>query len=490
MSLNASLANALSGLRVNNKLTEATSNNLANALTDSYGRQIVEVSSMARGGAGAGVRVAATTRAMAPEYTLPRREADSDAAHRGAVADALVRLGAALGEAGGEDGLFLRLSEFETSLGTLANAPEESTRQDAAIEKARDLAAFLNRLSQTGTQIRQRADTEIAAQVARVNGNLALIDDLNGKIQLLAGDDLSLPTLVNEREKLIDEVSAAIPVKTQVQRNGEVHLYTAEGIFLLREDPAPLSFTPNPTITPAMAYAPGGAGALSGLSVGTQEITPGAGTIFAVRSGSLAGQFAIRDQAGTAFQDRIDRFAADLIARFEDPAVDPTLAAGDPGLFTDAGGVLDISTIEGLAGRISVNALADPVQGGSAAALRDGLQAAAPAPASSDTILRNMLGALRTRSTTTVPGLGGLYSSAELAAGIVEQTALARTDAEAEAGRTSATRATLAEAEAARIGVDQDAELSRLIQIEQAYNANVRIIQTVSEMLQEIVELR
>lgn len=490
MSLNTSLANALSGLRVNNKLTEATSNNLANALTDSYGRQIVHVSSMAQGGAGAGVRVAGTERAMAPEYTRPRREADSDTAHRAAISDVLVRIGGALGEADGDDGLFRRLGEFEASLRSLADAPEEGTRQNAAVEKARDLVSVLNGLSGAAVEVRQRADREIAAQVARVNGNLQQIDDLNDKIQLLAGDDLSLPALINEREKLIDEVSATIPVRPQLQSNGTVHLYTAEGVFLLREDPAPLSFTPNPTITPPMLYAPGGAGALSGLFVGTQEITPGAGGIFEVRSGSLAGQFAVRDQIGVAFQQRIDLFAADLIARFEDPAVDPTLAAGDPGLFTDAGGVLNMTMVEGLAGRIAVNALADPAAGGSPAVLRDGLQAAAPGPVSSDTILRNMIDAMRIRSATTIPGLGGVYSTADLAAGIVELTALDRVDAETETGRVSATRAALAEAEADRVGVDQDQELSRLIQIEQAYNANVRIIQAVSDMLQEIVELR
>lgn len=490
MSLNTSLANALSGLRVNNKLTEATSNNLANALTDNYGRQVVHVSSMARGGAGAGVRIAGTERAMAPEYTLPRRQADGDAARQTAIAASLVRIGSELGEADGEDGLFRRLGEFEASLRALADAPEEGPRQEAAIEKTRDVASFLNTLSTTATEIRQRADSEIANQVDRVNRNLALIDDLNGKIQLLSTEDLSLPALINEREKLIDEVSAIVPVKTQVQQNGSVHLYTAEGIFLLREDPAPLGFTPNPTITPPMVYVPAGAGALSGIFVDAQEITPGAGNIFELRSGSLAGQVAIRDQVAVAFQERIDLFAADLIARFEDPAVDPTLGAGDPGLFTDAGGVLDMSVIEGLAGRIAVNALADPAQGGTATALRDGLQAAVPGPASSDGILRTMLSALRNPAATTIPGLSGVYGSVDLVAGIVQQTAIERTEAEAEAGRRSTARAALAEAEADRIGVDQDAELSRLIQIEQAYNANVRIIQTVSDMLQEIVELR
>ena len=74
----------------------------------------------------------------------------------------------------------------------------------------------------------------------------------------------------------------------------------------------------------------------------------------------IAGHFQVRDQITLTMQDQLDRFAADLIARFEDPTVDPTLAAGDAGLFTDAGGVLNPANLEGLAGRLVLNPLADP----------------------------------------------------------------------------------------------------------------------------------
>ena len=79
---------------------------------------------------------------------------------------------------------------------------------------------------------------------------------------------------------------------------------------------------------------------------------------------------------------------------------------------------------------------------------------------------------------------------AEMASGLVETTAIERTDADTSAARITATRHALADSEAARIGVDKDAELASLIQIEQAYNANVQIIQTVSRMMQELMELR
>ena len=373
----------------------------------------------------------------------------------------------------------------------LAETPEAEPRQASAVDAAKDLVALLNRLSDAAATTRQNADASIDAEVATVNTNLQKIADLNAKIQFIAPTDLTLPTLIDERERLVDEISAIIPVKGQLQDSGALHLYTAEGVFILRERAETVSFNHNAIITAQMEYQPAGAGALSGIFVGTQEITPGSGDRFAVHSGSLAGHFTMRDDLAIDFQDRIDGFAADLVARFEDPTVDPTLTAGDPGLFTDGGAPLDPLLVTGLAGRISLNALADPLQGGTVSALRDGLQAAAPGPAASDTIVRNLLGTLRAPNAASgVPGLSGAYSSIELAAGIVEITAIARTGAETDASRINATRIAMAEAEASRIGVDQDAELASLIQIEQAYNANVQIIQTVSRMMQELTELR
>lgn len=491
MSISASLANALSGIRVNNKLAETASNNLANMLTDGYGRQVVNVGSVALGGQGAGARVTSIDREMALEYTRPRRQADSETADLDARAEALTRLGVALGEADGDDGLFLRIQTFETRLRELAESPDATPRHDATIEAAKDVATMLNRLSETAAIIRQDADAAIHVDVQSVNTNLQRIADLNAEIQLLKATDNSFPALVDQRERLIDEVNAVIPVQTQVQSSGAIHLYTNEGFFLLRENPKVIDFTPQDLITAPMVYAPGGAGALSGLTVDGEEISPGSGERFAVQSGSLAGHFAARDEIGPLFQERIDRIAADLIARFEDPAVDPTLAAGDAGLFTDAGAILDLSVIEGLAGRISINALADPSQGGDAAKLRDGLQSATAGPTSSDTILRSLLDTLRgDRAGAGVPGLTGSYSAAELVSGVVELTAISRTSAETDVTRQNAMRTALAEAEAERVGVDRDAELASLIQIEQAYNANVQVIQTVSRMLQELSELR
>ncbi len=99
-----------------------------------------------------------------------------------------------------------------------------------------------------------------------------------------------------------------------------------------------------------------------------------------------------------------------------------------------------------------------------------------------------MLDALTTpAAAVTVPGLGTQVLLAGAASGLAELTAFDRVAAEGSAVALSSTRATLASAEAEAIGVDSDAELQALIQIEQAYAANVQVIQAASRMLDELL---
>ncbi|MEM1159956.1 MAG: flagellar hook-associated protein FlgK, partial [Pseudomonadota bacterium] len=213
MSLSTSLANALSGLRVNSRLTAAASNNLANALTPGYGRQTLEVGSLSLAGEGAGVRVISANRAASPGLTAARRNADGEAALLAPQSEALSRLGSVLGEPTDIDGLFRRLETFETTLRQFAETPESQPRQIQVVNDARDLTGILNQISSEVATLRQSADFDIATDVATVNRNLYSIQELNQRIQLLSSADQNFAILVDQRERLIDEVSAIVPVQ-------------------------------------------------------------------------------------------------------------------------------------------------------------------------------------------------------------------------------------------------------------------------------------
>jgi flagellar hook-associated protein 1 FlgK len=489
MSITSALSNALSGLTATSRLAEVTSGNLANALTDGYGRQSVNLSSTVIGGYGSGVAVSGLNRASSPELTSARRIADGDLAGGQAELDALVRLERTLGLAGGDDTFATRILDFEASLRQLAETPELAPRQAAVAAAADDVAVKLNQISTESARVRQTADADITRQVTEVNDSLGKIARLNRQIQIFASSGRDTASLIDQREQLIDRVASIVPIREHARADGVVELTTAQGLALVDTRAQEIQFTASPIITAPMRYD-GGAGALSGLALNGVDITPGGPGSQAIASGALASQFAIRDSIAPAVSDRADALAADLIGRLAASSVDPTLVPGAPGLFTDDGAAYDPLTLTGLAGRIQLNATVDPDAGGDPALIRDGLGATAPGPATNGDLPRALLDALTAiGGIITVPGLSPGLSFAGTAAGLIELTAFDRVSIETDIAALSSTRETLASAEADAIGVDSEVELQALIQIEQAFAANVQVIQTASRMLDELLEI-
>lgn len=477
MSISQALSTANSGLGAASRQASIAGQNIANALTPGYSRRDVSLAERALAGEGAGVRVAGIARAQAPAITFERRGADADAARDGARADAASAIARLLGGPEDAGALFGKYAAFDRALRALANTPDSAPAQNAAIGAAATLVAGVNSLAQSYQTMRMTADRDIADKVDAVNAALKQIENLNSDIAsaTVAGRDAS--ALLDQRDRFLDQINEAIPVRALTRENGRIDLMTIEGVMLLAGTARTVSFTPSPVIAAGMTLANG---ALSGLSADGVAISP--------KSGAVAGLLAVRDDIAPAAAAELDALAEDLIARFSAAGVDPTLAPGAPGLFTDAGGALAPPVAAGLAGRLSLNAAADPAQGGAAWRLRDGLGAAAPGAIGSNTLLRGLLAQLdqpRANAISNGRALTALEAAADLSASAGARSAsfdAALQSSEAYAG-------VLRDAELSVTGVDTDAELQNLLIIEQSYAANARLIEAVQAMIDRLLEI-
>ena len=187
-------------------------------------------------------------------------------------------------------------------------------------------------------------------------------------------------------------------------------------------------------------------------------------------------------------QTEVDAVARDLVERFQGPA-DPTLSTADPGLFTDAGTLFDPLNEVGLSARLSVNAMADPDQGGALWHLRDGLLATTPGPVGDGTGLQRLVGALQAgRAPATGANAGITTSTSGLAASFLSHVASDHQVARADQSYAAARYDTMKKLEL-QGGVDTDQEMQSLLLVEQAYTANARVIQTVDTLLQALLRI-
>ncbi|QFT58387.1 Flagellar hook-associated protein 1 [Sulfitobacter sp. THAF37] len=484
MTISGALTNAMSGLRAASRGAEVVSSNISNALTPGYARRVLALSTQATGGA-SGVQIDGVVRIMDAALASDRRMAEADQTHADSRVQFHTRFETLIGTPDDPASLSARIAGFENSLISAASRPDAPERLVASVGAARDLATGLRDASAGVQAARGDADRNIARMVDELNIALEHVVELNTQITALQVQGGNTATLQDQRQQVVDRIATLAPVREVPRDNGQIALYSTGGAVLIDGTAAVIGFEPVNVVTPHMSLADG---TLSGLTVNGQSVRTDSDR-GALRGGALAGQFAIRDEHGVAAQAQLDTLARDLIERFEDPAVDPTLGAGDAGLFTDGGAPLDPLDTVGLAQRLSVNSAVDPQQGGEAWRIRDGMNAVVQGNAGDATLLQAFSQALNDPRPVTGGGIGGQsFGAMSLAATLASNIGADRTNAEQILSFATSRLTELTERQLAD-GVDSDAEIQRLMLIERAYAANARVIETVDEMMQTLLRM-
>jgi flagellar hook-associated protein 1 FlgK len=485
MSITSALATAVTGLTAASRSAELVSNNVSNAMTEGYGRREIELSARNLGGTGAGVEVTGVRRDVDATVIRDRRLADA-AVGQGSVRSAFLdRLAGLFGAPDDPASLSGRTSAWESALVAATSRPDSTVRLQNVLDAAMALASAVNAVSDGIQAERAAADADIARQVEDLNRGLREVQSLNAQILRLDPAERAGTALLDQRQRVIDRIASIVPLREYPRENGTIALYTTTGAGLLDGSAATLSFTPTPVITPDMTLA---AGSLSGIAINGLDIRT-SGAFSPIAGGSLAAAFTVRDDLSVTAQARIDGLARDIVDRYQSAAVDASLGPGDAGLFTDGAGPFDPPNEEGLAGRLAVNALADPARGGELWRLRTGLGAAAPGPvgdAALLTALADAASAPRAPASAALPPLAA--SLAGVAGEVQSLTARDGLSAESDLGFARARQDTLSALEK-RGGVDTDQEMQKLLLIEKVYAANARVVATIDDLIARLLEI-
>lgn len=485
MSISSTLSSALSGLTASARAADVVSSNLANAMTEGYAVRRLDLSARLTGNDGAGVRIDGVTRQEDVVLTGQRRLATAGLGANQTSANFMARLEAMLGAPDDPGSLSSRIADFEGRLVTAANAPWNSTVLTGAVQGAAAIADTLNELSSGIQTERKRADASINAAVIQINGALEGLAEFNGRILSIGSNGGDVAALMDAQNQLVDQIAPFIPLQTRRDNNGLLNVYSDDGQVLVNYRAAQLGFTPKPTMDP---YQSIDNGTLSGLSIDGRNLQMD-GQYPAFAGGQLRALFDVRDTQAPEAQARLDGIALDIAERFDAAGFDPSLTPGSPGLFTDAGAIVDGANELGLASRLRVNVAVDPEQGGAVWRLRDGLGATVEGPTGNAGFLIAQIDALAsTRPTTSDAFSNAQRSMSDVVSENLSIAGLGRVTADMSLSRASAQATALETAELAG-GVDSDAELQRLLQIEQMYAANARVINVAEQMMDELLRI-
>lgn len=478
MTISGALSNALTGLTANSRMADTVSANIANVLTEGYAPRDVALQSQRDG---RGVSVMGITRQVDTALLGDLRLAD------GALTASETRAGfaraieTAVGTPGTPGGLPERLTALESSLVSAAARPEETTRLQTVIRDADALADSLNTASDRIQTLRSDADADIARTVKQLNDDLQSVAKLNKQIAAARTNGRNSAGLEDQRQRVVDNLSQVVPIRQVSRDNDQVALLSTGGAVLLDGRAAKIDFDATPIITadmgPSGTPLPGIR--IDGLGVRADDTGPLGG-------GKLAALFDNRDRIGVDAQASMDAIARDLIERVSNAGVDPNPPADGTHLFTDAQMPLNPADDIGLAGRISLNNRIDPARDADAYRIRDGLGATVPGPVGNDAFLKNLSEVLSEFSALDV---GSARRS--LAGHITDAAGRIANDRLSADQQVSFATAQAAELQSLQLenGVDTDAELQRLLLVEQAFAANARMVRTVDEMIDTLLRI-
>lgn len=483
MSLTAAIHGAMSGLKAASRGTQLVSENIANAMNEDYARRSLDVGASAMGGPG--VKIIGVNRHADPVLIAGRRGAEAEYASASVVGDFWTDMQRLVGAPEDEGSLAAKVNQFESALIASASMPESGPRHDTLADRAADLALGIKSASTGVQELRTRADREISRQVGALNTALEDVARLNRRIRYTAASGGSVSSLMDQRQARIDAVNEIVPVNIIDRGEGQVALYSDGGAILLDGLPVEIGFTQVNLVTPYMTQDNG---QLSGLTLNGTPISSGPPRP-TLPGGSLDALFTLRDDLAVQAQQDLDTYARDLVERLQDPALDPTLAATDAGVFTDGGARFDPADTVGISYRIELNALVDRAQVGETWRLRDGLGAAAPGSVGDASLLQAYSDAMLANRAPSDAAFG---TGAESASAFAE-TLLARVSVEVSDSAARRSFASASQAEMTRIafeqGVDTDAELQTLMVLEKTYAANARIIQVADELLDTLLRI-
>ncbi|MBC8130431.1 MAG: flagellar hook-associated protein FlgK, partial [Rhizobiaceae bacterium] len=322
MSLSSALDTAKSSLMAAQTQTAVLSRNIANVNTVGATRKYAEAVT----GNGGQVLIKSITQSSNTVLYRNMLDANSAVGRGNVIANGLNRINETIGDTALGRSPAALISKLGDALNTLAASPNNYELARTAATAANDVVVALNEASDTVQTIRRDADDELVIAAEEMTKLLAEIESLNRRVVTgtYAGTDVT--DLNDQRDQAVVELSSYVGLTVQKRGQNDLVLYTDSGVTLFEGTARAVEYSGSGSI--GAVITEGAAFRIDGV-----EVT-GSNAVMPLKSGSVAGLVALRDETTVTYQTQLDEIARGLIETFKE-----TSAAGaiTQGIFTASG---------------------------------------------------------------------------------------------------------------------------------------------------------
>ncbi len=442
-SLTTSLLIGVQALEAAEGALNATSNNIANANTPGYAREIPQLSEAGQtdGGSGGGVSLTGFQSIRDELLNLQIQQQTSQQSGADAQSAILEQLQPYFSSTSGED-IASELSAFSASLASLSANPTDGGVRQGVLSAGQNLADAFNTTASALASAASQANSEVTQSVAAINSLTAQIAQLNPQVNKLLQGGQDGGTLEDQRDQLLQQLSQLTGLSITQSTDGET-ITTGNGAPLVIGDQSfPLQTTTD--------------------NDGTQEVLDSSGNDItsSLTSGQIGGAIQVRDTTISGFVSQLNALATQVANAFnaaQAGGFDDNGNSGQP-FFSISANPSDV------AGQITVS-LSDPTL----------IAASSDGSAGSNGNVANLSAALAS-------GLPSGEAPASAYSSLVFQVGNAASNASAESTAVGLNLQQLTDQQGSVSGVNTDEEATNLIRFQTAYEAAARIVSTIQQL--------
>lgn len=221
----------LSGLSTAQQALYTTSNNITNVYTPGYNREIVVMNESN----GNGVRVTDVQRQFNQFVATRLNAASGTLASLQAYQNELGQIDNLLSDEAA--GLSPMMQKFFSTMSQMASSPSDPSAREGVMGAARTMVAQFRSLDEYAEDIGRSVDQQLESEVDLVNTYTNQIAELNREIVLARGFDGKTPnSLSNQRDQLVHELSQRIDIRVNESNSGAYSVSLTSGLPLISGD--------------------------------------------------------------------------------------------------------------------------------------------------------------------------------------------------------------------------------------------------------------
>ena len=337
------LSIATRGLNASQIGAATATNNMSNINTDGYSRQVVSQTAIGPAAVyssslcGAGVEVTSVDRVRSFRLDQKYWQANSAAAAWEAKAGYLEQIELVFGSTD-TSAINTALNEFYSDLETLSTSPEDAAARAVVLEDAINFCQTLNEAADSLTALRNDINSDVKTTVDQINSYASQIAALNKQIATASATGASTNELADQRDLLVDKLSALVAVDVSETDNG-AYTIAVDGVTLVNGDK--VKTLECYTVTDAASEQYG----MYGIRWSDGGVAFDAGD-----SGALSGYLALRDGSSSTdkgipyYLSQLDEFARTFAEAFNEGVVSgsDTYSGHADGVGIDAAATTDI----------------------------------------------------------------------------------------------------------------------------------------------------